>query len=415
MKKIAYFATLVLLAATIFSCAEPEITTDSDTSVSGISRAWYTDSSTFKGTFTYTLNGIVADGSTYDNTTPKVKIIRTDNNTVTIQTPKFAYGNDKIASFSISNVAVTFASGIFYLDGGSFKTTATKGNDSDTWIITGKSVHGEYNAYDNTFTLKFVYKTDEMDSYMTENFTRNTSSSSSSSSSSSESSSSESSSSESSSSESSSSESSSSESSSSESSSSESSSSESSSSESSSSESSSSESSTSESSSSESSSSESSSSESSSSESSSSESSSSTVVEEEEEEDYVLTIADFAVGYYSGSYSAKVLTKSVSDDYTHTITKTADAYVTLSMPRMEYSSSMIIPAWEFQNVKVSTSDYSTFTLTNTVSSVTVYNDDGEEKTIKISSFSGSISNGTLSITMSFKYGSMPFSMTYTFN
>ncbi len=140
----------------------------------GDSAEWPENSSSYTGTFKYLVgkddNGnygstAKGEGSSGENIVPAVEIKKTENNTVSIKTPRMVYGTMTLEPFVIDGVAVTKSENIYYFSKGDF--SSSDGN----YEIKGFSVAGKLE--NEILTLRVEFKPGSMPFEMVQIFTSN--------------------------------------------------------------------------------------------------------------------------------------------------------------------------------------------------------------------------------------------------
>ena len=128
-----------------------------------------------------------------------------------------------------------------------------------------------------------------------------------------------------------------------------------------------------------------------------------------------VAVAAQVAGSYSGNEVVVVMGEESSNETkTYVLAKSSDASVDMTIPEMGMGGHMTIPALPVKNIPLTKSGN---TITGKVDKYegTVTNAAGDAKNFSISTLALVISDKTVALTFSLKYGNMPMSMETTFS
>ena len=128
-----------------------------------------------------------------------------------------------------------------------------------------------------------------------------------------------------------------------------------------------------------------------------------------------VAVATQVAGSYSGNEVVMVMGEESSNELkTYVLAKSSDTYVDMTIPEMGMGGHMTIPALSVKNIPLTKSGN---TITGKVDKYegTVTNAAGDAKNFSISNLALVISDKTVAVTFSLKYGNMPMSMETTFS
>ena len=128
-----------------------------------------------------------------------------------------------------------------------------------------------------------------------------------------------------------------------------------------------------------------------------------------------VAVATQVAGSYSGNEVVMVMGEESSNELkTYVLAKSSDTSVDMTIPEMGMGGHMTIPALPVKNIPLTKSGN---TITGKVDKYegTVTNAAGDAKNFSISNLALVISDKTVAVTFSLKYGNMPMSMETTFS
>lgn len=128
-----------------------------------------------------------------------------------------------------------------------------------------------------------------------------------------------------------------------------------------------------------------------------------------------VAVATQVAGSYSGNEVVMVMGEESSNELkTYVLAKSSDTSVDMTIPEMGMGGHMTIPALPVKNIPLTKSGN---TITGKVDKYegTVTNAAGDAKNFSISNLALVISDKTVALTFSLKYGNMPMSMETTFS
>ena len=128
-----------------------------------------------------------------------------------------------------------------------------------------------------------------------------------------------------------------------------------------------------------------------------------------------VAVATQVAGSYSGNEVVMVMGEESSNELkTYVLAKSSDTSVDMTIPEMGMGGSMTIPALPVKNIPLTKSGNA---ITGKVDKYegTVTNAAGDAKNFSISNLALVISDKTVAVTFSLKYGNMPMSMETTFS